>query len=263
MLLKLRSKLSVFLKYSFLLQQLVMRDIKLKYRRSFLGYLWSILNPLMIMLVMTAVFSTMFKRTIENFPVYLLTGRLFFDFMTESTKHSMNTVTGNAALIKKAYVPTYIFVVAEVTSSLVNCLFSLGALFIVMVFTQTAFSFCLLLTPLVFLQLYIFCMGLGLFLSQASVFFRDIQYIYGVITTAWLYLTPIFYPVDALGPHLMRFVKWFNPMYAYITQFRNLVMERAIPDIRLVIYGYVVAFLALLLGLYAFYRSKDKFILYI
>ena len=102
-------RINVFMKYKDLLIQLVSRDIKLKYRRSFLGYLWSVLNPLFVMIIMTIVFSTMFSRNIENFPVYLFTGKMLFDFMSTSTNQAMTSVTGNAALLKKTYVPKYIF----------------------------------------------------------------------------------------------------------------------------------------------------------
>ena len=176
----LKARIYGLYRYKDLWEQLVIRDLKLKYRRSFLGYIWSILNPLMIMIVMTIVFSTMFKKDIENFPVYLLTGRIMFDFMTVSTNRSMNSILGNAALLKKTYLPKYIFTLATVTSALVDFVFSLGALFLVMIVTGVPFTPYLFLIPLVAVQLYIFCLGLGLFLAQANVFFRDVQYIYSV-----------------------------------------------------------------------------------
>ena len=116
----LKFRIRMFIKYKGLIRELVSRDLKLKYRRSFLGYLWSILNPLLVMIVMTVVFSAMFSRNIENYPVYLLIGRMTFDFMTTSTNQAMNSVTGNAALLKKTYIPKYIFTVAKVTSALVK-----------------------------------------------------------------------------------------------------------------------------------------------
>ena len=116
-------RINVFMKYKDLLIQLVSRDIKLKYRRSFLGYLWSVLNPLFVMIIMTIVFSTMFSRNIENFPVYLFTGKMLFDFMSTSTNQAMTSVTGNAALLKKTYVPKYIFTLSKVTSCMVDLLF--------------------------------------------------------------------------------------------------------------------------------------------
>ena len=142
-----------FWAYKDLLKLLVSRNIKLKYRRSFLGYVWSVLNPLLIMIVMTIVFSTMFDRNIENFPVYLFCGQLLFNFMNTSTHQAIFAITGNAALLKKTYVPKYIFVLSKITSGLVDCVFSLGALLIVIVFTGAKLTGWALLFPLVFLQL--------------------------------------------------------------------------------------------------------------
>ena len=180
-----------FWKYKDLLKQLVIRDIKLRYRRSFLGYVWSVLNPLLIMLVMTVVFSTMFSRNIENFPVYLFTGQVMYNFMNTSTHQAISSITGNAALLKKVYVPKYIFTTAKITSGLVDYIFSLGALIIVMLVTGARFSLYNLLFPFVALQLYMFCLGLGLFLAQANVFFRDIQYIYNRLDLSDAYLLSV------------------------------------------------------------------------
>ena len=164
-------RLKELIHYKDLLKHLVWRDIKLKYRRSILGYLWSILDPLLIMIVMTVVFSTMFRRNITNYPVYLFTGQLLFNYMKTATTQAMNSIINNGALIKKAYLPKYIFCFAKVTSSLVDFIFTLGALLLVMIVTGTSFSWCNLLFPFVVLQLYSFSLGLGLFLAQANVFF--------------------------------------------------------------------------------------------
>ena len=181
---KLIQYLQEFWKYRDLLKLLVNKNIKLKYRRSWLGYVWSVLNPLMIMIVMSVVFSAMFKRNIENFPVYLFCGQLLFNYMSGATTQSIFSITGNAALLKKTYVPKYLFTLARVTSGLVDLFFSLGALVIVMLVTHAKFTWYALLFPFVLLQLYVFCIGLGLFLAQASVFFKDIQFIYNAVTTA-------------------------------------------------------------------------------
>ncbi len=249
--------------YKDLLRLLVSRDIKLKYRRSVLGYIWSILNPLLIMSVMAVVFSTMFKRNIEHFPVYLFCGQLLFNFMNNSTHQAIYSITANAALLKKTYVPRYIFTVSKITSGMVDFVFSLGALLIVMLVTGVRFSMYFFLFPLVVLQLYIFCVGLGLFLAQANVFFRDIQYIYNAITTAWMYLTPIFYPMEALPENLQWIIKHFNPMYFYVGQFRDLVWSARMPGWGIIGAGCLAAVAALGLGIWSFSRSQDKFILYI
>lgn len=260
---KLPEKIREFWKYRDLLKLLVARDIKLKYRRSFLGYVWSILNPLLIMIVMTVVFSTMFSRNIDNFPVYLFCGQLLFNFMNNSTHQAIFSLTGNSALLKKTYVPKYIFTVAKITSGMVDLVFSLGALLIVMLVTRAQVSWTILLFPFVIAQLYLFCIGLGLFLAQANVFFKDTQFIYNAVTTAWLYLTPIFYPLEMLPQWLMWVVKHCNPMYFYVGQFRDLIYSGSLPGPMIVTAGCVTAATMLLVGIWSFSRSDDKFILYI
>ncbi len=260
---KLIQSVQEVLRYRDLLKQLVSRDIKLKYRRSFLGYVWSVLNPLLIMIVMAVVFSTMFNRNIENFPVYLFCGQLLFNYMNNSTHQAIYSITGNSALLKKTYVPKYIFTVAKITSGLVDLVFSMGALVIVMVATRARISWHVVLAPVVLLELYVFCLGLGLFLSQANVFFRDTQYIYNAFTTAWMYLTPIFYPIDMMSEELRWCIVHLNPMYYFVGQFRALVYQGQMPDQFIMIAGLIAPIVMLAIGMWSFRRSEDKFILYI
>ncbi len=249
--------------YKDLVKQLVTKDIKLKYRRSFLGYLWSILNPLLIMAVMVIVFSQVFRFEVENYPVYLIIGQTLFNFMSESTGQAIYSILGNAPLLKKVYVPKYIFTLSKVTSSLVNLVFALGAMLIVFIVSRIQFSFYMLLIPLILLELYVFCLGLGMFLAQAAVFFRDIQYIYNVFITVWMYLTPIFYPISILPDNIKNIVVNVNPMYFYIEQFRTIVLEQQLPSMHILIGGCLAAIIALLLGIWSFLKAQDKFILYI
>lgn len=259
-------RLQSFFKYRELLYLLVVRDIKLKYRRSFLGYLWSILNPLFIMLIMTLVFSQLFKFQIPNvsFAAYYLTGQVMFNFMSEATTMAIGSITGNGALIKKTYVPKYIFTFAKVTSSLMNLLFAMVALWFVMIFTGVKITLWCLFSPVVILELFIFCIGLGMFLAQAAVFFRDIQYIYSVLITAWMYLTPLFYPISILQNELIRdIVLYWNPMYYYVTQFRDSLLYGKLSEPYILIGGVIFALVFLVLGTWSFLRNQDKFILYI
>lgn len=258
-----KKRFYVCLKYKDLFYQLVIRDIKLKYRRSFLGYLWSIFNPLFVMMVMTIIFSTMFKRNIENFPVYLLTGKMLFDFLSTSTKQGMKSVTGNGNLIKKTYVPKYIFPLSKVTSCMVDLVFSFGALLIVILATRAKLSWTFVLFPFVILQIYIFCCGLGFLLAAYHVFFRDIEYIYNAIITAWMYFTPIFYPIENLPDSVQIAIKGWNPLYYYVVQFRDLIYIGKIPTMQVIFGGTVMAFLMLGVGFIVFRKKQDKFILFI
>lgn len=260
---KLRQRIEIFRKYKPLLGQLVQKDIKLKYRRSFLGYIWSILNPLLIMAIMVLVFSNMFRFDIENYPVYLIIGQTIFNFISDATNQAMWSITGNAALMKKTYVPKYIFTFSRITSSFVNMLFALGAMLVVFIICQVDFSVYMFFIPLILVQVYIFALGLGMLLASGTVFFRDVQYIYGAFLTAWMYATPIFYPLEQLSERLQWSIKHFNPLYSYIAQFRTIVLNSAFPDIGVIIYGFVIAFIMLGVGVYVFVKTQDKFILYI
>jgi len=256
-------RLRTFFRYRELFFQLVSRDIKLKYRRSFLGYIWSMLNPLLTMVVMYLVFSNLFRFEIINFPIYLLIGQLLFNFMAGATSNSLNSVLGNAGLLKKIFVPKYIFTMATVTSEFVTFLFSLGALIILFIATGVPFSPRLLLIIIPIIQIYIFSLGLGLFVAQATVFFRDMVYIWNVVSTAWLYLSAIFYPVSILPEWLFNLVTRYNPMYFYISMFRNFTIGTAgMGSLDLAMRGAVAALLMLGIGLVTFAKAKKKFILY-
>ncbi|UKH25103.1 ABC transporter permease [Actinobacillus pleuropneumoniae] len=256
-------KIERFFAFDELLKQLIVRDVKLKYRRSYLGYLWSILNPLMLMIVLVIVFSNLFRFDIPNFPLYLISGQVIFSFMTEATNNAVWSVTGNASLLKKTYVPKYIFTMSKVGSSLVNLLFSLGALLLVMLYTQAEFSWNLLFFPFIILQVFLFSLGLGLWLAAITVFFRDIQYLWGVFVSMWMYLTPLFYPVTIIPEAYQTLYKTANPMYWYIEQFRDIVLYAKFPEIGSIFMGIGVAILVLILGAWYFNKKQDEFILYI
>lgn len=256
-------KFQRFFAFDELLKQLIIRDVKLKYRRSYLGYFWSILNPLMLMMVLVIVFSNLFRFDIPNLPLYLISGQLLFGFMTEATNMSVTSITGNASLIKKTYVPKYIFTLSKVGSSLVNLIFSVGALLLVMIFTNTTFSWNLLFFPIIILQVFLFSLGLGLWLSAITVFFRDIQYLWGVFVSMWMYLTPLFYPVSIIPEEYRSLYQNANPMYGYIEQFRNIVLDAKFPQTDTILIGFLTAFIFLLLGTWYFNKKQDEFILYI
>ena len=249
--------------YRGLLKQLVTRDLKLKYRRSILGYLWSVLNPLLTMLIMTIVFSHMFRFQIANYPVYLLCGNIIFGVFSSTTIKSCHAVLDNAALIKKVYLPKYIFVFSRVTSGFVDFLFSFAALIFVLLITRSNFSLYNLLFFIPCIEIYLFSLGMGLFLAQANVFFRDIQYLYGVFCTALNYLCVLFYPIEALPTNVRFFVENFNPIYLYITMFRQCVYLNVLLSPQLVFRGFLWALGMVAVGIFCFKRSQEKFILFI
>lgn len=259
---KLAPILEVFTKYRNLLKELVSRDIKAKYKRSILGIVWSVLNPLLMMLVLTFVFSTIFRFGVKNFPVYLLTGQIIFNFFSDSTSIAMNSIITNSSLIKKVYIPKYIFPLSKVLSSFVNLLFSLIALLAVMIITNTPFSWEMLIFPIPLIYIFIFSLGVGLILSAYVVFFRDILFLYGVVLTAWTYFTPIFYPISIIPENYLSYYK-INPLYHYITYFREIMLYNKLPSFEMNVICIFYSVIALLIGIYVFYKRQNEFILYI
>jgi lipopolysaccharide transport system permease protein len=176
---------------------------------------------------------------------------------------AMYSVLDNGALIKKIYVPKYIFTLSKITSTMVDFVFSLGALLLVMIVTRANFTPYILATPILILQVYIFACGMGFFLSAANVFFRDIQYIYGAFLVAWQYVTPLFYSIDILPDWLQTLVIWVNPAWYYVEHFRDLVLYGCFPTARVFWGGWIWAFVMLFFGLFVFKKTQDKFILYL
>ena len=249
-------------KYRSLLYQLVRRDFKAKYKRSVLGILWTILNPLFTMLVLTVVFSALFRFDIENYPVYLLSRQLMFGFFSEATNLSMTSILSNAAMIKKISIPKYIFPLSRVLSSLINCILSLIALFLVMYITRAPFYGTIFFSIIPIIYLTLFSIGIGLILSAVVVFFRDIGHLYSILLTALNYLTPIFYPFSIIPEEYRMFIT-NNPLYYFVEYFRSVAIYGNLPTLEQNIICGMVACSALILGLIVFYKQQDKFILYI
>ena len=249
-----------FLAYKNLLKELVRRDVKTKYRRSVLGMLWSVLNPLGMMIIMSIVFSHVFRSNIENFPVYLMCGQVIFNFYNEASTVAMSSVLGNASLIKKVYVPKYLFPVSKVCSCFVNLVTSFIALVIVIVATGTKLSWTAFLVFIPVIYVFVFSLGMGLMLSALVVTFRDLQHLYGILITAWMYMTPIFYPVDMLPEWVADLVR-LNPLANFIEMFRDVILYNVVPSGILQAKCIVSCVVALGLGFWIFYKQQDTFIL--
>ena len=249
-------------KYRFLIKQLVDRDFKSKYKRSVLGVFWSFLNPLLNMLVQYVVFSNMFKFDIPYFPVYLLCGNVVFSYFSESCGMALTSIVGNAGLITKVYVPKYIYPLTRIMSSMVNLLISLIPLFAVALISGMLPTKAYLLLPIPLFLLALFCLGLGMLLAAAMVFFRDIQFLWGVLTTIWMYLTPIFYPMSAL-PEAVQTVVKMNPLYFYVTFVRTCIIDGVSPEPMMYVQCAFIALVTLAVGAFVFKKSQDKFVLYL
>jgi len=250
-----------FRKYKFLLYQLVSRDIKIKYRKSVLGIFWSFLEPLLTMIVLTIVFSTLFARFgIENYPIYLLTGRLIFTFFSGATTAAMKSIRGSAGIFKTVYVPKYIYPLSAILSNYVTFLLSLVVLFLVMTATNAPFTIYIIFTSLPILALLFFTIGVGLIVATVNVFFRDLEHLYGVLMTLLMYATPIFYPADIV-PESFRFIQDYNPIYAVIECCRSVFLYGKIYDPYQLLFALVSAVVAMIIGLALFYKYQDKFVL--
>ncbi|SDD91525.1 ABC-2 type transport system permease protein [Paenibacillus sp. UNCCL117] len=259
---KLLIMFSGFFKYNNLLLELVVRDIKIRYRKSVLGLLWTLLNPLLMMLVMTMIFSSLFKTNIPYFPVYFLTGSILFSFHSEATTQALMSIISNASLIKKVYIPKYLFPLSRVLSSMVNLGFAFVALLLVMVIEGAPFQATCILFFIPIFYLTLFTTGLSLILSAMTVFFRDINHLYGVFTLLWTYMTPIFYPASII-PNQFKWILEYNPMYYYISFFRNVIIEGKFPGLADNLVCFTIGILTLIGGLITFYKCQNKFILHV
>lgn len=249
-------------KYKFLIKQMVSRDFRLKYKRSLLGVFWSFLNPLLMMLVQYIVFSALFRFDIDYYPVYLLTGIVMFNFFSEASSLTMNSLINSASLIKKVYVPKYIYPLTRTASSAINLLISMIPLLIVTLISgiRPALSFLLVVVPLVCIS--VFCLGLGMLLAISMTFFRDTQYLWGVISMIWMYLTPVFYPVSILPAKVAWIIK-INPLYYFIDFLRTCIIDGVSPDTFCFAMCFAWAGAAFILGAYVFNKEQDKVILYL
>lgn len=219
-------------RYRELIQSLVIRDLKVRYKNSVLGVLWSLLNPLLMTLVFTIVFTLMIPSDIENYPVFFLCGFLPWSFLSASLTGATGSIVDNASLVKKVYFPREILPLSEVLSNLVNFLLALVVLFAVIFVSQVGLTPAVLMLPLIVLAQVMFIMGIALLLSTANVFFRDTQHILEIVLLAWFFLTPIFYPIKTLPESaqmlgltvdVQLWVRRLNPMASLVASYRDVL----------------------------------------
>ena len=246
----------------FTISSLVSKDFKLKYRRSALGVVWSVLNPLLMMIVLSAVFSTFFRFAIPNYPLYIILGNTLFALMSESTTVAMWSILDSSSLIKKVRIEKLIFPIEKVLFQLVNFCISLIAVGIVMIYFKIVPTASILMVPVLLVYVVLFSAGLGMALAALAVFFRDVCHLWGVIITAWTYATPLFYPLEVL-PDWMMPVMELNPMYHYVTYFRDLLLNGTIPGLGENLLCLGMALITFFVGLLIFKKSEKKFILYV
>lgn len=214
--------------YAFVIQQLTSREIKRKYSRSYLGVIWSVLNPLLSMAVLSLIFSQLFRRSIENYPIYYLTGYILWQTFTGATTAAMTTLADNKALLLKVKFPLELFILTRVYTALINLGYSLIAYAVMLAVFGVGPKWTMLIFPVIVLGLVLFSLGLSYMLATAYVFFGDIRHLYTVLLTIWMYCSAIFYPAEQLQGFI-RVVIRNNPLYTYIHCTRQAVMEGVLP----------------------------------
>lgn len=256
----------------YLLYNLISKEFKLKYRRSVLGVVWSVLNPLLMMIVMALIFSNVFRFQFDMYPfaVYLILGQIIFAVFQDGTNGALGSIIDSASLIKKIKINKVIFPTEKVLFAVVNFLFSLIAVVAVMIFFGMAPSWEAFLTPILITLLAVFTLGVGYIISALAVYFRDVIHLWGVLTTIWFYFTPIFWPYEVLAnvglPWVVELIQ-FNPMYHFVSAFRQMVTGIALPsDLSLPVeFGLctIFAVVTFAIGLLVFKKLEKNFILYV
>ena len=224
----------------FVIQELVSRELKRKYSRSRLGILWSVLSPLLSMAVLSLVFSAMFRKSIENYPVYYLTGFILWNFFTTATNTAMTALADNQTLILQVKFPREVFPFARVYTAFVNFLYSLIAYGIILLIFRIRLSAAVFLFPVIVFFIFLFSLGMGYLLSVLYVFFGDVRHLYSVFLTLWMYLSALFYPLELL-PETMQRLIWQNPIYNFIAAARDCILYGTLPRsavmIRIFVWG--------------------------
>lgn len=249
-------------KHQFLFEELVKRDFTKKYKRTVLGMAWSILSPLMNLLIMWLVFSNFFGNNVDHYAIYLFAGQLVFSYFTDATNLGMNSLVGNAPIFSKVNVPKYLFLLSQNVSSLINFGLTLLIFFAFVAFDGIAFTwkFLLLIYPTV--CLIVFNLGVGLILSALMVFFRDMQYLWGILTQLIMWLSAIFYTIDGY-PYQTQCLFLANPIYLYIRYFRKIVIDGVIPTLQFHALGAFYALAVFGIGCYMYKRYNHEFLYYV
>ena len=251
-----------FKKYQFLFEELVKRDFKKKYTSSVLGMLWSLLMPMLQLLVMRIVFTHFFGRNNANYTTYLFCGVIVFNYFSESTREGMTSLQDNASIFTKINVPKYLFLFSKNVQTLINFLLILAVFFIFCILDHITFTWkmLMLIYPIVFLV--IFNIGIGLILSALYVFFKDMKYLWSIVTMCIQYFSAIFYQIDSFSPQMQKLF-YINPVYLFIRYFRKIVLEASVPQPAFHLLMAAEAVLAFTLGVLVYKKYNLKFMFYI
>lgn len=250
-----------FIKYRTFLVSVVARDIKRKYYKSVLGMAWSVINPVMHVVVLTIVFKYIFGRNTPNFSLYLSIGHTIFYFTSGGINISMHSIAKNSGIINKIYIPKYMFVISDLAVDLINTLFSFIPIIFLVIYYRVSFTIYWLLIPVVFIMQIIFTLGLCLIMSSYGLFYRDLTHLYGIFVTLWMYLTPIFYTMDRIDPKY-QFLWKLNPLVHFLQIFRDIIYSASAPSLENFVIAGIYALLTFCLGCAIFNECQNRFFLY-
>ncbi|MBQ3061684.1 MAG: ABC transporter permease [Lachnospiraceae bacterium] len=251
-----------FIAHKFLLRELVIKGIKLKYRRSYLGILWSLLEPVLMTAVLTVIFGTLFNNNNPLFPLHILSGRLLYSFFSSATNMSLRAIRSNASMIKKVYVPKYLYVLSSIIYNYLIFLVSLVVLFGLAIILKVYPTWNLLLAWLPLVLLFLLAFGVGMILATIGVFFRDMEYLWSIIMTVIMYASAIFYYPEKILSSQYWWILKYNPLFQIIDMFRKCIMGQTMSMFSL-LYASGFTLVTIIVGCAFFIRKQDKFILYI
>lgn len=248
--------------YQFLFEELVKRDFAKKYKRTILGMAWSIISPLMNLLIMWLVFNSLFGSNVNHYAIYLFSGQLIFSYFTDATNLGMTSLVGNSSIFTKINVPKYLFLLSQNVSSLINFGLTLLIYFVFVAIDGITFTwkFLLLIYPVI--CLIVFNIGMGLILSALFIFFRDMQYLWGIMTQLLMWLSAVFYTIDNYS-QTVQYLFLLNPIYLYIRYFRKIVIDSTIPSLQFHLLAAAYALIAFAFGAIMYKKYNHEFLYYV
>ena len=249
--------------HAFLFSELVKRDFKKKYKNTYLGMIWSLLSPLLSLLVMTLIFKNFFGRDMAHYTIYLFCGNIMFSYFSDSTSGGMGSLVANSSIFTKIKVPKFLFLLSRNVSSLINfgLTFLVFWVFLIIDGVTITWAFFGLIIPILLLA--IFNVGMGLILSALFVFFRDMQYLWSIFTMLLMYMSAIFYTVteEAFGAFAYAF--YLNPLYVYITYMRTIVLDGVMPSLEINVLAIAYALIVVVIGALIYKKCNHKFLYYV
>ena len=259
---KTKFELGSLFKFRFLVMELIIRNIKTRYKRSLLGVAWTMVNPLLTMLVMTIVFSQLFAFELPRYPIYILSGILLWNFFAETTVSAVRNLVWSSRLIKRIKIPSSLFAAAAVGTGLVNLIIALLPLSLIILITNSQLGTALFFLPIAIILVSIFSFGIGLAVSSQAVFFTDVVDMYQILLLAWMYLTPIFYPQEIIAEKYQWIIQ-INPMYYLLECFRSPIYSNQLPEPNIIFGAGIISVVTFILGGLIFINKSDQFAYYL